>query len=71
MYQAIGLDELWCKKAVYRRWKQGQAVNEKFKNTAQACKGGVRKAKAQLQLRLARMSRATSRASTVTLVIDG
>lgn len=33
--------ELQCKKASYRRWKQGCATKEKFRNTAQACRDGV------------------------------
>lgn len=40
--------------AVYRRWKQQQAAKEEFKNIAWACRGGVRKAKTQMELRLAR-----------------
>lgn len=37
-----------------------KAPKEEFRNTAQACRDGVRKAKAQLELRLQRASRATN-----------
>jgi len=53
--------QLYCKAATYRRWKQGQATKEGFRNIAQACRDGARKAKAQLEL--AGMSRARQRAS--------
>jgi len=39
---------------MYRQWKQGQATWEEYRDAAQFCKDGVRKAKAQLELNLAR-----------------
>ena len=44
--------ELQHKKAAYRRWKQGQATKEEFRNFPQVCRDGVRKDRTQLQLRL-------------------
>lgn len=48
------MTELKCKKAVYRRWKQGRAAKEERKSIAWACRDGVRKAKTQMELRLSR-----------------
>ncbi|KAK4813196.1 hypothetical protein QYF61_017631 [Mycteria americana] len=48
------LAKLTCKKEAYRRWKQGQATWQKYRGTLPACRDEVRKAKAQLELNLAR-----------------
>jgi len=48
------MTELKCKKAVYRRWKQGWTAKEECKNIAWPCSDGVRKAKTQMELRLSR-----------------
>ncbi|NXW45597.1 INVS protein, partial [Nyctiprogne leucopyga] len=48
------MTELKCKNAVYKRWKQGWPAKEEFKNVVWACRDGVRKAKTQMELRLAR-----------------
>lgn len=48
------MTELKCKKAVYRRWKQGWAAKEEFKNIVWSGRDGVRRAKTQMELRLAR-----------------
>lgn len=48
------MPELQCKKVVYRKGKQSQDTKQKFRNIAWACRDGVSKAKAQLDLRLAR-----------------
>jgi len=41
-------------KAVHRQWKQGQVSWEGYRDTARLCSNGVRNAKAQLELSLAR-----------------
>lgn len=41
-------------KDVHRRWKQGQSTKEEFRNIAWACRDGIRKDKAQLELRFAK-----------------
>ena len=41
-------------KKMHRQWKQGQVFWEDHRDTAQLCGDGVRKAKAQLELNLAR-----------------
>ncbi|KAK4816288.1 hypothetical protein QYF61_014586 [Mycteria americana] len=42
------------KKELQRQWKQGQVTWEEYRDTARLCRDGVRKAKAQLELNLAR-----------------
>ena len=44
---------LWKKKRVYVLWKKGQATQGDYKEVAKVCREEVRKAKAQLELRLA------------------
>ena len=39
---------------MYRQWKQGQVSWEEYKEAAKLCRDGVRKAKALLELNLAR-----------------
>jgi len=41
-------------KEMHRQWKQGQVSWEDYRDTAWLCKHGVRKAKVQLKLNLAR-----------------
>ena len=48
------LVKLKGKKEMHRHWKQGQASWEEYSNAAQLCRDGVRNAKAQLELNLAR-----------------
>jgi len=48
------LAELKWKRKVYRMWKEGQATWEKYRNIVRACKEAMRKAKANLELNLAR-----------------
>jgi len=43
------MTKLQGKKNSYRRWKQGW----KYRNSTWACRNGVRKTKAQLELKLA------------------
>ncbi|GAB0209887.1 hypothetical protein GRJ2_003454400 [Grus japonensis] len=43
-----------AKKEAYQLWKGSQIVIEDYKNLARACRDAVRKAKAQLELKLAR-----------------
>lgn len=43
-----------CKNAVHRRGKQEQATREHCSNIAQTCRGSMKKAKAHLELILAR-----------------
>lgn len=57
------LAKLQHKKEAYRRWKQGQINLEKYRNTVQTSKEGIRKAKAQTDFNAARMSK-TRRVST-------
>ena len=42
------------KKKMHRQWKQGQVLQEEYKEAARLCRDGVRKAKAQLELNLTR-----------------
>jgi len=39
---------------MHRQWKQGQVSREDYRDAARLCRDGVRKAKAQLELTLAR-----------------
>lgn len=55
----------------YRSWKQGQVAWEEYWKTVQVGKDQVRKAKAPIELDLARMPRATRKASTGTSLIKG
>ncbi|KAK4811175.1 hypothetical protein QYF61_019806 [Mycteria americana] len=48
------LAKLRNKKEAYRGWKQGRVTREEYRNTVQTCRDEVRKAKAQLELNLAR-----------------
>ncbi|KAK4831467.1 hypothetical protein QYF61_017715 [Mycteria americana] len=48
------LVKLKGKKEMHRQWKQGQTSWEEYRYTARLCRDGVRKAKAQLELNLAR-----------------
>ncbi|KFQ65375.1 hypothetical protein N334_04245, partial [Pelecanus crispus] len=48
------LDKLKGKKEMHRQWKQGQVSWEEYRDAAWLCRDGVRKAKAQLELNLAR-----------------
>ena len=48
------LVKLKSKKRMHRQWKQGQVLWEEYKEAARLCRDGVRKAKAQLELNLAR-----------------
>jgi len=42
------------KKAMHGQWKQGQVTQEEYRDAARLCRDGDRKAKAQLELNLAR-----------------
>jgi len=42
------------KRELHRQWKQGQVSWEDYRATAQLCRDEVRRAKAQLELNLAR-----------------
>jgi len=48
------LVKLESKKKMHRQWKQGQVTWEDYRDTAMLCRHGVRKAKAQLELDLAK-----------------
>ncbi|KFQ42530.1 hypothetical protein N333_10137, partial [Nestor notabilis] len=48
------LRKLRGEKEAYRRWKQGQAAREEYSNVVWKARDQVRKAKAQLELNLAR-----------------
>ncbi|KAK4827894.1 hypothetical protein QYF61_022317 [Mycteria americana] len=48
------LVKLKGKKEMQRQWKQGQVCWEKYTDPARLCRDGVRKAKAQMELNLAR-----------------
>ncbi|KFP18135.1 hypothetical protein Z169_02708, partial [Egretta garzetta] len=48
------LVKLRRKRELHRQWKQGQASWEEYRDTARLCRDGVRKAKVQLELNLAR-----------------
>ena len=39
---------------MHRKWKQGQVSWEQYRDVAQLCRDGVRKAKAQLDMNLTR-----------------
>ncbi|KFZ45983.1 hypothetical protein N321_04792, partial [Antrostomus carolinensis] len=42
------------KKEIYRQWKQGCVAWEEYRDVVQMCRDGIRKAKAQMELILAR-----------------
>jgi len=42
------------KQEMHRQWKQGQVSWEEYRDAAQLCRDGIRKAKAQLELNVAR-----------------
>ncbi|KFW92656.1 hypothetical protein N336_07629, partial [Phalacrocorax carbo] len=48
------LVKLKSKRELHRQWKQGQVSWEEYKDAAQLCRVGVRRAKARLELNLAR-----------------
>ncbi|KAK4818026.1 hypothetical protein QYF61_004150 [Mycteria americana] len=48
------LVKLKSKREMHRQWKQGRETWEEYRDTAQMCRDGVRKAKVQLELNLAR-----------------
>ncbi|KFQ60214.1 hypothetical protein N334_01909, partial [Pelecanus crispus] len=48
------LVRLKCKKEMHRQWNQGHVSWEEYRDTAQMCRHGIRKAKAQLELSLTR-----------------
>ncbi|GAB0180229.1 mitochondrial enolase superfamily member 1 [Grus japonensis] len=48
------LDKLKCRKEVYRGWKQGQVAWEEYREIVRAARDKVRKAKALIELNLAR-----------------
>lgn len=48
------LTKLGHKKKVYTSWKQGQVTQEEYRDTVQLCRDGAKKAKAHLELNLAR-----------------
>ncbi|KAK4810859.1 hypothetical protein QYF61_008831 [Mycteria americana] len=48
------LSLLKTKREAYQRWKSGRLPVENYKGIARACRDAVRKAKAQLELKLAR-----------------
>jgi len=48
------LVKLRKKRKLHRQWKQGPASWEEYREAARLCRDGVRKAKAQLELNLAR-----------------
>ena len=45
---------LKCKKEMHRQWNQGRVSWEEYREAAQMCRDEIRKAKAQLELNLAR-----------------
>ncbi|KAK4828960.1 hypothetical protein QYF61_001581 [Mycteria americana] len=48
------LVELKCKKEMHRQWKQGYTSWGEYRDAVQVCRDGIRKAKAHLELNLAR-----------------
>lgn len=46
-----------------QKWIQGWVTEEEFKNTAWGCRGGVRKTRAQLSLRLAKGLKGNNKSS--------
>jgi len=48
------LAELRWKRKVHGMWKEGQAAGEEYRNVVRACRDATRKAKAHLELKLAR-----------------
>ena len=53
----FGLLKLDSKKQMHKQWKQGQVTWEKYRDAARLCGDGIQKAKAQLELDLARGSK--------------
>jgi len=48
------LAHLRWKRKVYRMWEDGQAIWKEYRNVVRACRDATRKAKAHLELKLAR-----------------
>lgn len=48
------LTKLKCKNEAYKRWQQDHAAQEEYKDTVQVCGNDVQKAKAHLELNMAR-----------------
>ena len=48
------LVKLESKKEMHRQWKQGQVTWEQYRDAARLCRDGIRKAKDQLEMDLAR-----------------
>jgi len=55
------LVKLKGKKELHRQWQQGQVSWEEYRDTAWLCRGGVRKAKEQLELNLARDAKSSEK----------
>ena len=55
-------DDLKTKKDTNRKWKEGQATKEEYSQVAQKCQKGVRDAKAENELRLARDAKSNKKA---------
>lgn len=56
------------KKEALEQRKRGQTPKEEYRNTASVCRGAIRKAKAQLELKLARDNKNNIKVSAGMLV---
>ena len=65
------LAEIRWKRKIYGMWKEGQATWEEYRNVVRACRDATRKAKAHLELKLARNVRTKRRTSSTTSVVKG
>jgi len=54
------LVKLKCKKEMHRQWKQGHISWDEYRDAAQMFRHGIRRARAQLELNLARNAKNTT-----------
>jgi len=54
---ALAVTQKKTKRIIYHLWKQGLATQQEYRSLVKLCRGEIRKAKAQLELRLATVVR--------------
>jgi len=65
------LAELRQKRKVHGMWKEGQATCEEYRNVVRVCRDATRKAKAQLELKMARDVKNNKKGFSTTSAVKG
>ena len=55
-------EDLKTKEDMYRKWKEGQATKEEYRQAARKCRDGLRRAKAENEMKLARDTKSNKKA---------